>query len=114
MKKPLQYRIYYFDQEITILTKSVLEGDYIVVDKDTYKKVSDSPSAYKIIDNKLTEKHIENTNGKKRKKFIVQEDNTFPGWIIKKYELYEPIEYAISKPEWFNSKKHSVVGKEHD
>ena len=114
MKKPLQYRIYYFDEEITTLTKSVLEGDYIVVDKDTYKMVSDSPSAYKVIDKELTDKQIERTNGTKRNKFTVQEDNTFPGWIIKKYELYEPIEYAISKPEWFDSKKHSVVGKEHD
>ena len=53
MKKPLVYKIYYLDEEVTVVTKSTMDGDYIVVDKDTFKQVAFSPSAYKIVDNKL-------------------------------------------------------------
>ena len=60
MKKPLVYKIYYLDEEVTVVTKSTMDGDYIVVDKDTFKQVAFSPSAYKIVDNKLMKKTIEN------------------------------------------------------
>ena len=59
MKKPLVYKIYYLDEEVTVVTKSTMDGDYIVVDKDTFTQVAFSPSAYKIVDNKLIKKPIE-------------------------------------------------------
>ena len=50
----------------------------------------------------------------KRKKLSVKTDNIFPGWVVIKDQLYEPIEYVITQPEWFDSKKHSVVGYNND
>ena len=50
-----------------------MDGDYIVVDKDTFTQVAFSPSAYKIVDNKLIKKPVEQTNGKKQKRFTLQE-----------------------------------------
>ena len=114
MKKQQEYKVYYQDEEITTVTKSSIDGDYVVIDKDTFLKVSVTPSAYKVVDNKLIEKQIENTNGKKKKKLTVKGHDTFPGWVIVKYQLYEPIEYAIEEPEWFDSETHSVVGYEDD
>tara|TARA_B100001057_G_C22844963_1_gene948612 strand:+ start:1906 stop:2247 length:342 start_codon:yes stop_codon:yes gene_type:complete len=111
MKKPLVYKIYYLDEEVTVVTKSTMDGDYIVVDKDTFTQVAFSPSAYKIVDNKLIKKPVEQTNGKKQKRFTLQEHDKFPGWVVEKYNLYEPIEYAIEKPQWYDNKKHSVVNK---
>ena len=58
MKKPLVYKIYYLDEEVTVVTKSTMDGDYIVVDKDTFTQVAFSPSAYKIVDNKLNQAKI--------------------------------------------------------
>ena len=113
MKKQLEYKAYYIDEEITTVTKSSMDGDYVVIDKDTFSKVSVTPSAYKVVDNILIEKQIQHTNGKK-KKLSVKTHNIFPGWVVIKDQLYEPIEYVITQPEWFDSKKHSVVGYNND
>jgi len=110
----LEYRIYYQDEEITTVTTQTAEGEYIVVDPKTWLDVQNSPSRWKVVDKTLERKFVDRTKGKKKKKFTVKGHNTFPGWVIIKFQLYTAIEYAIEEPEWFDPEKHAVVGYEED
>jgi hypothetical protein len=109
MNTQLEYRIYYQDEEITTVTTQTAEGDYIVVDEAKWMDVQKSPSAFKVIDKELIKKVLEITNGKKKKKLGVQ--NKFPGWVVEKYNMYEPIAYADKEPDWYDNKKYNIVGK---
>ena len=77
MKKPLVYKIYYLDEEVTVVTKSTMDGDYIVVDKDTFTQVAFSPSAYKIVDNKLIKKPVEQQMEKNKKDLLCRKMTNF-------------------------------------
>lgn len=43
-----------------------------------------------------------------KKKFRIQDTN-FPSWIVDKDNLFLPVSYEETKPDWFDENKHSVA-----
>ena len=104
----MQYRIYYNETEITHVTREEFDGDFIVVDKDTYVKVMNKPSGYNVIDEQVVDIKKAKSNNK-IKKFTVQEESTFPAWVVDKDNVFVSISYEEEKPDWYNEERHSVA-----
>jgi hypothetical protein len=103
----MQYRIYYEDNNITLITKRDLPGEFVVVNKELWLEVSNNPNAYIIEEGKVLKQNKK--QGKiYKKKFKIQETN-FPAWIIDKDNLFLPVSYEETKPDWFDENKHSVA-----
>ena len=100
----MQYRVYHIEKEITFITKKNLDGEYVVVENDLYKKVQDNPSAYFVENNKVLEKNKQSNKGK-RLKFVKQ----FPGYVVEKDNIYMPISYHEQQPEWYVPEDYSIV-----
>jgi len=103
----MQHRIYYADEQITFITVEKLRGDFVTVDKETWKKVMESPNLYMVVDDKIVEKIVEQAKKPKRLKII--DAVNFPGWIVEKDNLFQPLEYVETKPKWYDQNKHSVA-----
>ena len=103
----MQYRIYYIDDQITSITVEKLPGDFVTVNQEIFKKVMDSPHLYMVVDDKIVEKIVEQAKKPKRLKII--DTVEFPGWIVEKDNLFQPIEYVKTKPNWYDQNKHSVA-----
>ena len=103
----MQYRIYYEDNNITLITKRDLPVEFVVVNKELWLEVSNNPNAYIIEEGKVLKQNKKQGTIYK-KKFKIQETN-FPAWIIDKDNLFLPVSYEETKPDWFDENKHSVA-----
>ena len=103
----MKYRIYYEDNNITLITKRDLPGEFVVVNKELWLEVSNNPNAYIIEEGKVLKQNKKQGTIYK-KKFKIQETN-FPAWIIDKDNLFLPLSYEETKPDWFDENKHSVA-----
>ena len=103
----MQYRIYYEDNNITLITKRDLPGEFVVVNKELWLEVSNNPNAYIIAEGKVAKQNKKQGTIYK-KKFKIQETN-FPAWIIDKDNLFLPVSYEETQPDWFDENKHSVA-----
>jgi hypothetical protein len=103
----MQYRIYYQDKKITQITKKDLPGEFVVVNKQLWLDVSNNPSAYTIVEGKVLKQNKKQGSAYK-KKFRIQDTN-FPAWIVDKDNLFLPVSYEETKPDWFDENKHSVA-----
>ena len=103
----MQYRIYYEDNNITLITKRDLPGEFVVVNKELWLEVSNNPNAYIIEEGKVLKQNKKQGTIYK-KKFKIQETN-FPAGIIDKDNLFLPVSYEETKPDWFDENKHSVA-----
>ena len=100
----MQYRVYHIEKEITFITKKNLDGEYVIVENDLYKKVQDNPSAYFVENNKVLEKNKQSNKGK-RLRFVKQ----FPGYVVEKDNISMPISYHEQQPEWYVPEDYSIV-----
>jgi len=100
------YRIYYTQEgEITTVGASDQPGDYIECDLETMMDVQKNVHLYQIVDQKIVKKPLEQARSARQLRITDQA----PGWICAKDNLFEVIEYATIKPEWFNDDKHSWI-----
>lgn len=100
------YKIYYtHNGEITTIGVSDQPGEYIECDLKTMLEIQKSPQQYIIKNQKILMKEKEEN---KPARFFTLFDNG-PGWICAKDNLFNVLEYAKIKPEWFDETKHSWV-----